>query len=212
MRRRRSRPSRRRPRRRSSGRSRASAATSAVMWRVASTPLIVGMFRSMTTTSGASSRTSLPPRRRSRPRRAPARPCSSSRLRRPVRKRSWSSTSRTRTSSWASRPTRRSCAPLRRTRNVEALVIFAAATDWRARYSRIRVRVLGRGSRGTGCSPVKQRSERQWKVIVTVLLKSPACSQLAIQTSMRLPGDRAAGVGGDPFAVAGDRHPRARAG
>src|SRR4051794_3785478 len=74
-----------------------------VMWRVASTPPMPGMFRSMTTTSGASSRTirtaSAPPAA------SPTTwtPCSSSRLRRPVRNRSWSSTISTRSDSvWRS--------------------------------------------------------------------------------------------------------------
>src|ERR687885_2510701 len=69
--------------------------------RVASTPLMPGMFRSITTTSGADSLTSwtacAPPEA------SPTtctRSCSSRSWRRPARKRSWSSTMRTRTASW----------------------------------------------------------------------------------------------------------------
>src|SRR3982750_3429684 len=65
------------------------------MWRVASTPLIDGMFRSMTTTSGASSRTSCTA---SAPLAAsPAiwtPPSSSIRLRSPARNRAWPPTSK----------------------------------------------------------------------------------------------------------------------
>src|ERR687886_85951 len=69
--------------------------------RVASTPVMPGMFRSITTTSGADSLTSwtacAPPEA------SPITwtPCSSSNVRRPARKRSWSSTMRTRTVSSA---------------------------------------------------------------------------------------------------------------
>src|SRR5690242_10342447 len=83
-----------------STRTRVSGAT-AVMCRVASTPPISGMFRSMTTTSGAISRTE---RTASDPEAASPEtwtPCSSSRFRSPVRNRSWSSTIRTRSVSSA---------------------------------------------------------------------------------------------------------------
>src|SRR4051812_6219830 len=81
---------------------RVSGVTSA-MWRFASTPPFAGMLRSMTTTSGVSSLTCA---RASAP--VAASPtissaCSSSRFLRPVRKRSWSSTSSTRSGSvWRS--------------------------------------------------------------------------------------------------------------
>jgi hypothetical protein len=54
------------------------------------------MFRSMTTTSGADSRTWLSASDPFDASATMSTPCSSSRFRRPVRKRSWSSTSRTR--------------------------------------------------------------------------------------------------------------------
>ena len=96
------------------------------MCRVASTPLIVGMFRSMTTTSGASSRTSLTasaPFAASPSTCTP--PCSSSRLRRPVRKRSWSSTSRTRSSSWAG------CRPALSLMSPPCAAILVAKVTWK---------------------------------------------------------------------------------
>src|SRR5262245_4070757 len=66
---------------------------------VASTPVIPGMLRSMTTTSGCNSRTS---RSASSPAAATtSTPSSSSRFRNPVRNRSWSSTNSTRGLTWS---------------------------------------------------------------------------------------------------------------
>ena len=92
-RRRGSRRSRRRPGPRSSARARASSGAIIVICRVASTPPIPGMFRSITTTSGAVSRISVERlgaglgladrRRRPAPRAASAAPCGRGRGRRP---------------------------------------------------------------------------------------------------------------------------------
>src|SRR6266545_1395806 len=71
------------------------------MWRVASTPPMPGMFRSITTTSGATSRTILSASWPAAASPTTWTPSSSSRLRSPLRNRSWSSTIRTRTSSSA---------------------------------------------------------------------------------------------------------------
>src|SRR5436190_187539 len=69
------------------------------MWRVASTPPIPGMFRSITTTSGASSRTILSASCPAAASPTICTPSSSSRFRNPLLNRSWSSTIRTRTPS-----------------------------------------------------------------------------------------------------------------